>query len=721
MEEPTADDLYKVGTLARIIKHITMPDGGVTIIVQGIKSFTLKEITQTEPYYKGAVDPLVTNELDPAIVNHKNFKALVSTLRDTAGRMIKMAPNMPREAALALKNIESNSFLINFLASNLNTSVEDKQHILEETNIVDRAKTVLKYLNRDIQMLELKNQIQDKSKQELDKQQREYFLNQQMKTIQEELGGSPSEKDYASLKERAAKKKWDKETAALFNKELEKLQRTNPMAPDYSVQLNYLELLVDLPWNEFSKDNFDLQRARKVLDKDHYGLDKVKERILEYLAVLKLKGDMKSPILCLAGPPGVGKTSLGKSVAAALGRKYVRVSLGGLRDESEIRGHRKTYIGAMPGRIIQNMRKAGYANPVFVLDEIDKITGMNVQGDPSAALLEVMDPEQNNAFYDNYLETSFDLSRVLFIATANDLGSVHPALRDRMEIIEVPGYLAEEKLEIAKRHLVPKQLDENGLSKKDLQIPAKTIETVISEYTRESGVRTLERTIAKIIRKRAAQLVQEGHIEKKVEPKDLKEILGSPIFQLEKAFDNSVPGVATGLAWTAVGGEILFVEALTSPGKGELTMTGSLGDVMKESATIAYEFLKAHAEDFGIDPAVFEKKKVHVHVPEGATPKDGPSAGITILTALISAFTGKTLRDKIAMTGEITLRGKLLPVGGIKEKILAAKRSGIYDIVMCADNKKDIDDIKENFIDGMHFHYFSSMKEAVEFNFGIDR
>ena len=721
VEEPTADDLYKVGTLARIIKHITMPDGGVTIIVQGIKSFTLKEITQTEPYYKGAVEPLVTNELDPAIVNHKNFKALVSTLRDTAGRMIKMAPNMPREAALALKNIESNSFLINFLASNLNTSVEDKQHILEETNIVDRAKTVLKYLNRDIQMLELKNQIQDKSKQELDKQQREYFLNQQMKTIQEELGGSPSEKDYASLKERAAKKKWDKETAALFNKELEKLQRTNPMAPDYSVQLNYLELLVDLPWNEFSKDNFDLQRARKVLDKDHYGLDKVKERILEYLAVLKLKGDMKSPILCLAGPPGVGKTSLGKSVAAALGRKYVRVSLGGLRDESEIRGHRKTYIGAMPGRIIQNMRKAGYANPVFVLDEIDKITGMNVQGDPSAALLEVMDPEQNNAFYDNYLETSFDLSRVLFIATANDLGSVHPALRDRMEIIEVPGYLAEEKLEIAKRHLVPKQLDENGLSKKDLQIPAKTIETVISEYTRESGVRTLERTIAKIIRKRAAQLVQEGHIEKKVEPKDLKEILGSPIFQLEKAFDNSVPGVATGLAWTAVGGEILFVEALTSPGKGELTMTGSLGDVMKESATIAYEFLKAHAEDFGIDPAVFEKKKVHVHVPEGATPKDGPSAGITILTALISAFTGKTLRDKIAMTGEITLRGKLLPVGGIKEKILAAKRSGIYDIVMCADNKKDIDDIKENFIDGMHFHYFSSMKEAVEFNFGIDR
>ena len=718
VEEPTAQDLYEVGTMAHIIKYITMPDGGVTIIVQGIKSFRLKEITQTEPYYRCSIEPFETNEFDPAIVNHKNFKALISSIRDTATRMIKLSPNVPKEASIALKNIESNSFLLNFLTSNLSVPLADKQSILETEDVVTRAKQVLKLLHRDLQMIELKNQIQDKSKQELDKQQREYFLTQQMKTIQEELGGSPSEKDYLSLKERAAKKKWDKETANLFNKELDKLQRTNPMAPDYSVQLNYLELLVDLPWNEYSTDNFDLHKARKVLDKDHYGLDKVKERIIEYLAVLKLKGDMKSPILCLAGPPGVGKTSLGKSIAAALGRKYVRVSLGGLRDESEIRGHRKTYIGAMPGRIIQSMRKAGYANPVFVLDEIDKISGMNVQGDPSAALLEVMDPEQNNAFYDNYLETAFDLSRVLFIATANNLNNVHPALLDRMEIIDIAGYLAEEKLEIAKHHLVPKQLKENGLDKKLLQIPEKTIEAVINDYTRESGVRTLERTIAKIIRKRAAQYVQEGSIEKKVNPGDLKEILGSPIFQLEKAFDNSVPGVATGLAWTAVGGEILFVEALTSAGKGELTMTGSLGDVMKESATIAYEFLKAHAEDFDIDSAVFEKKKVHIHVPEGATPKDGPSAGITILTALISAFTGKIPRDKIAMTGEITLRGKLLPVGGIKEKILAAKRSGIYDIVMCADNKKDIDDIKENFIDGMHFHYFSTMKDAVSFNFG---
>lgn len=717
VEEPSKEDLFEVGTMARILKYITMPDGGVTIIVQGIRRFHLDELTQTEPYYKCKVSPFTSNDFDKEIIQQKNFKALISTIRDTASRMIKLSPNLPKEASFALKNIESHVFLLNFLASNLSVSVEEKQSILETGDIIDRAKMILKLLHRDLQLIELKNHIQDKSKQELDKQQREYFLNQQIKTIQEELGGTPAEKDIASLKERARKKKWNAETAEIFQKELDKLQRTNPMAPDYSVQLNYLELFVDLPWNEFSKDNFDLNKARKTLDKDHYGLDKVKERIIEYLAVLKLKGDMKSPILCLAGPPGVGKTSLGKSIAAALGRKYIRVSLGGLRDESEIRGHRKTYIGAMPGRIIQSMRKAKFANPVFVLDEIDKITGMNVQGDPSAALLEVMDPEQNSAFYDNFLETSFDLSRVLFIATANDLGNVHPALRDRMEIIEIPGYLAEEKLEIAKRHLVPKQLKENGMDKKLLQIPDKTIETVINEYTRESGVRTLERTIAQIIRKRAAKYVQDGSIEKRVNSSDLKEILGSPIFQMEKAFDNTVPGVATGLAWTAVGGEILFVEALTSAGKGELTMTGSLGDVMKESATIAYEFLKAHAEDFGIAPDTFEKKKVHVHVPEGATPKDGPSAGITILTALISAFTGKVVRDKIAMTGEITLRGKLLPVGGIKEKILAAKRSGINDIVMCSENKKDIDDIKENFIDGMNFHYFSSMKEAVEFNF----
>ena len=718
VEEPTVDDLYRVGTLAHIIKYITMPDGGVTIIVQGLRGFVLNEITQTEPYYKCSAEPFETNETDPAITGHKNFKALIASLRDTASRMVKLSPNIPREASFALKNIDSDPFLINFLATNLSTSLEDKQAILEMGNIVDRAKSVLKLLQRDLQLVELKNQIQDKSRHELDRQQREYFLNQQMKTIQEELGGSPSEKDYSSLQERAAKKKWNQETADIFQKELEKLQRTNPMAPDYSVQLNYLELFVDLPWNEYSDDNFNLNKARKVLDKDHYGLDKVKERILEYLAVLKLKGDMKSPILCLAGPPGVGKTSLGKSIAAALGRKYVRVSLGGLRDESEIRGHRKTYIGAMPGRIIQNMRKAGYANPVFVLDEIDKVTGMNVQGDPSAALLEVMDPEQNNAFYDNYLETSFDLSRVLFIATANNLNNVHPALLDRMEVIDIAGYLAEEKLQIAKRHLIPKQMAENGLKKGQLNIKDKTIAKIISDYTRESGVRTLERTLAKIIRKEAAQYVQKNFLDKNIEPDMLKNLLGAPIFQLEKAIDHSVPGVATGLAWTAVGGEILFVEALTSPGKGELTMTGSLGDVMKESVTIAYEYLKAHAAEFGIAQEAFEKNKVHIHVPEGATPKDGPSAGITILSALVSAYTGKPLRDKIAMTGEITLRGKLLPVGGIKEKILAAKRSGIFDIVMCIDNKKDVEDIKEKLIAGMTFHFFTSMKDAVDFNFG---
>ncbi len=719
VDEPTFEDLFHIGTLAHILKYITMPDGGVTIIVQGIRRFQINEITQTEPYFKCSTLPFHSNDFDTNITGQKSFKALISTIRDTAARLIKISNTLPREASFALKNIESNVFLLNFLTSNVSASLEEKQGILETEDIVKRAESVFNLLRRDLQMAELKNQIQDKSRQEMDKQQREYFLNQQIKTIQEELGGSPAEKDVESLKKRAAKKKWDKETGELFNKELEKLQRTSPMAPDYSVQLNYLELFVDLPWNEYSKDNFDLKKARKALDKDHYGLEKVKERIIEYLAVLKLKGDMKSPILCLAGPPGVGKTSLGKSIAAALGRKYVRVSLGGLRDESEIRGHRKTYIGAMPGRIIQSMRKAGYANPVFVLDEIDKVSGMNVQGDPSAALLEVMDPEQNNAFYDNYLETSFDLSRVLFIATANSLNNIHPALLDRMEIIEIPGYLAEEKLNIAKKHLIPKQMEENGLGKDKLKFKDSAIQAIINDYTREAGVRTLERTIAKVIRKQAAQYVQQNATDGTIEPKMLKDMLGAPIFQMEKAFDHSVPGVATGLAWTAVGGEILFVEALTSPGKGELTMTGSLGDVMKESATIAYEYLKAHASDYGIEASVFEKNKVHVHVPEGATPKDGPSAGITILTALISAFTQKPIRDKIAMTGEITLRGTLLPVGGIKEKILAAKRSGIYDIVMCKDNKKDIEDITEDLVKDMHFHYFASMKEAVEFNFGI--
>lgn len=717
VEEPTQEDMYSVGTLAKILKFLSMPDGSVTIIVQGIKKFKLLELTQTDPYYKAKVTEYDTNDHDQNVQKNENFTALIGSIRDTADQMMKLSNNIPRETGHALKNIESPSFLLNFITSNLSIGIAEKQNILEMPEVVERAKVILKLLNRDLQMQELKHQIQNKSREEMDRQQKEYFLNQQMKAIQQELGGSPVDKDTEELIQRANLKKWNKETAELFDKELKKLQRTNPMAPDYSVQLNYLELLVDLPWNEYVSDQFDLGKAQEILDKDHYGLEKVKERIVEYLAVLKLKGDMKSPILCLAGPPGVGKTSLGKSIADAVGRKYIRMSLGGLRDESEIRGHRKTYIGAMPGRIIQNMRKAGQSNPVFVLDEIDKVLGMNVQGDPSAALLEVLDPEQNSSFYDNYLETSFDLSRVLFIATANNLGNIHPALLDRMEIIDIAGYLLEEKIQIAKRHLIPKQLKENGMEKKKLVFTDEIIEKIILDYSRESGVRNLEKLIAKVIRKKAAQLVQEGKIKKKeININDLQLTLGAPIFQKERSLDASVSGVATGLAWTAVGGEILFVESVINHGKGGLTLTGNLGDVMKESATIAYEYLKTHAQEYGLDEKMFEETKVHVHVPEGATPKDGPSAGITILTSIISSFTKRLIKEKLAMTGEITLRGKLLPVGGIKEKILAAKRAGIFDIVLSSENKKDIDEIKENFIEGMNFHFFSEMKDAIAFN-----
>ncbi len=717
VDDPTIKDMFRIGTLARVLKTINMPDSNIMMVVQGIKPFEINKVTQTRPYYKCSTLPYKTNDTDEEIISSDLFKEQMIRIRETASSIMQLMPNIPHDAINALNNIESESFLMNFLVSNISAPVSEKQQILEFQDISLRAEHVFKMLQHELQVVEIKHQIHTKSNQELEKQQREYILNQQMKAIQEELGGPTSEKDFDDLRERASKKKWNQETADLFDKEFKKLQRTNYMSPDYSLQLNYLELLVDLPWNEFSEDNLDLKRTREILDKDHYGLDKVKERIIEYLAVLKLKGDMKSPILCLAGPPGVGKTSLGRSIAEAIGRKYVRISLGGVHDEAEIRGHRKTYIGAMPGRIIQNLRKAGYANPVFVLDEIDKVSGMNVNGDPSAALLEVMDPEQNSTFNDNYLETPFDLSKVLFIATANNLNNIHPALLDRMEIIDIPGYLAEEKLSIATKHLIPKQLKDNGLTPDHLTIPEETVKRIISDYTREAGVRTLERTIAKIIRKRAAQFVQEGTAKQTVEPDELKDLLGSPIFQLEKALDKDVYGVATGLAWTAVGGEILFVEALTSPGKGELTLTGNLGDVMKESATIAFEYLKAHANDYGINPEDFNNKKVHVHVPEGATPKDGPSAGITILTALVSAFTKQPVREKVAMTGEITLRGKLLPVGGIKEKILAAKRCGIFDIVMSKENKKDIDDIKENFIDGMTFHYFEYMHDAVNFNF----
>ena len=715
VEEPTIDDIYKVGTMARILKYISMPDGSVTIIVQGIKRFSVLELTQTEPFYMAKVADYQTNDYDPALDKSKNFKALIDSLRDTALNMIKLSANIPKEASFALKNIESPFFLLNFISSNLSVTNQEKQTILETRDVEERAKIVLKLLNKELQLLELKNQIQFQSKQEIDKQQKEYFLTQQMKTIQKELGGSPQDKAIDEIQAKAAKKKWNKETKELFDREWAELERTSSMSPNYSLQLSYLELLVDLPWNEYSKDNFDLTRARKILDKDHFGLEEVKRRIIEYLAVLKLKGDMKSPILCLVGPPGVGKTSLGRSIAKALEREYIRVSLGGLRDESEIRGHRRTYIGAMPGRIIQSIRKAKVSNPVFVLDEIDKVSGMTVQGDPSAALLEVLDPEQNNTFYDNYLETGYDLSKVLFIATANNLSTIHPALLDRMEVIDVSGYFLEEKIQIAKRHLIPKQLTEHGLQKKQLTFSDKIIEKIINDYTRESGVRLLEKTIAKVIRSRAAELVQEGHIDKSITAQNLTKILGAPIFQKERSLDHNMVGVATGLAWTAVGGEILFVEAVTSAGKGGLTMTGNLGDVMKESATIAFEYLKAHADEYKLEPSVFQEKNIHLHVPEGATPKDGPSAGITILTTIISAFTGRKVRDKIAMTGEITLRGKLLPVGGIKEKVLAAKRAGIYDIVLSSENKKDIEDIKENFIEGMRFHYFDSMKEAIKF------
>lgn len=717
VDDPTIKDVYRIGTIARVLKTISVPDGNIMMVVQGIRQFEIGKVLQSRPYYRCVTIPYPTNDLDENVLGDEIFRANMIMIKETAASILQLTPNTPRDAIAAINNIESDAFLINFLVSNLSISVEEKQEILEYQEIEKRALKLQTLLEHELQVVEIKHQIHTKSNQEMEKQQREYILNQQMKTIQEELGGPSSEKDFDDLRERAAKKKWNQETAELFDKEFKKLQRTNYMSPDYSVQLNYLELLLDLPWNEYSEDNFDLKKTREILDKDHYGLEKVKERIIEYIAVLKLKGDMKSPILCLAGPPGVGKTSLGRSIAEAIGRKYVRISLGGVHDESEIRGHRKTYIGAMPGRIIQNMRKVGYSNPVFVLDEIDKVSGMNVNGDPSAALLEVMDPEQNSTFNDNYLETPYDLSKVLFIATANNLNSIHPALLDRMEVIDIPGYLAEEKLLIATKHLIPKQLKDNGLTSEQLAIPDDTVKAVINDYTRESGVRGLERTLAKIIRKRAAQFVQNGEMKPIVQLEELKELLGSPIFQLEKALDKGVYGVATGLAWTSVGGEILFVEAITSPGKGEMTLTGNLGDVMKESATIAFEYLKAHAEDYGLSQDDFTTKKVHVHVPEGATPKDGPSAGITILTALVSAYTKTPVREKVAMTGEITLRGKLLPVGGIKEKILAAKRCGIFDIVMSKENKKDIDDIKEHLVENMTFHYFEEMRDAVNFNF----
>jgi len=710
IESPEVEDLNSIGTVAHILKMLRMPDGNITAIIQGRKRFEIEEFVQTEPYFKAKVNRL--DEKRPEN-NDKEFGALVDSVKDLALQIIEESPNIPSEATLAIKNIESPSFVINFVASNMNISLSEKQILLEEVDLKVRASNALGFLTKELQMLEMKNEIQSKVRTDLDKQQREYFLHQQMKAIQEELGGTGSEQEIEEMRQQASAKKWSKEVAESFEKDLKKLQRMNPGMADYSVHRSYLELMLELPWDEFSEDRFDLKKARKILDRDHFGLEKVKERIIEFLAVLKLKGNMKSPILCLSGPPGVGKTSLGRSVAEALGRKYVRVSLGGLRDEAEIRGHRKTYIGAMPGRIIKSIKKAGTSNPVFVLDEIDKVT-RDAHGDPSSALLEVLDPEQNESFHDNYLELGYDLSKVLFIATANSLNTIQPALLDRMEIIEMSGYTVEEKVSIAKKHLLPKQLKEHGLGSKDLELPNKVLEKIVDGYTRESGVRGLEKVISKVIRFAAKCIAMEQEYETKVSVSDLENILGPIRFDRDRLLNNDVAGVATGLAWTRVGGDILFIESSLSKGKGNLTITGNLGNVMKESATIALEYLKSHAKDYKIDPDIFQKWNVHIHVPEGATPKDGPSAGITMFSALVSVFTQQKVNKKLAMTGEITLRGKVLPVGGIKEKILAAKRSGIKEIILSKDNKKDIGEIKASYLKGLKFHYVSSMKEVTD-------
>ena len=710
IEVPELEDLNNIGTVAHILKMLRMPDGNITAIIQGRKRFELGEIVQSTPYYKANVTELI--EAKPNSSDNE-FQALVDSIKDISLDIIELSPNIPTEASIAIKNIESPSFVINFVSSNMNISLKEKQELLENTDLNDRASKALSLLTKELQMLEMKNEIQSKVKIDLDKQQREYYLHQQMKAIQEELGGAGSEKEIDEMRKKASEKKWSKEVEEEFQKGLKKLQRMNPSMADYSVQRSYLELILDLPWNEFTKDKFDLKKAKSILDRDHFGLEKVKERIIEHLAVLKLKGDMKSPILCLYGPPGVGKTSLGKSIAESLGRKYVRVSLGGLRDEAEIRGHRKTYIGAMPGRIIKSVKKASSSNPVFVLDEIDKVT-RDMHGDPSSALLEVLDPEQNDSFHDNYLELGYDLSKVLFVATANSLSTIQPALRDRMEIIEINGYTIEEKIEIAKRHLFPKQIREHGLDKKDIFLSKEVIERIIDGYTRESGVRGLDKKLAKVVRYAAKSVALEEKYDVNISIDNLYEILGPIIFSRDKSTDNNVPGVVTGLAWTSVGGDILFIESSLSRGKGQLSITGNLGKVMKESATIALEYLKSNSLEYGITNDVFAKWNTHVHVPEGATPKDGPSAGITIFTSLVSSYTGRKVKNNIAMTGEITLRGKVLPVGGIKEKILAAKRSGIKEIILSSENKKDVIDINEKYLKGLKFHYVEKMSEVID-------
>ena len=709
IENPGANDIYSLGTVAQILRVLKMPDGNTTIIIQGKKRFEIDQITAEEPYLKATTRTVVD---EAAAKDDSEFKAVAESIKELSLQIIQENPNLPTEASFAIKNIHSYSFLINFVSSNMNLSVKEKQDILSLKNIKERALLCLKCMNVEYQKLELKNDIQSRVRHDLDQQQKEYFLQQQMKTIQEELGGISYEEEIDEMKARAKAKVWTKEVEAHFEKELLKMQRMNPQVAEYSVQRNYLDLFLDLPWDHFSKDKFDLKRAEKVLNRDHFGLEEVKKRIIEYLAVLKLRNDMKSPILCLYGPPGVGKTSLGKSIAEALGRSYVRISLGGMRDEAEIRGHRKTYIGALPGRIIQSLKKAGTSNPVFVLDEIDKLSSGS-QGDPSSALLEVLDPEQNNAFYDNFLELGYDLSKVMFIATANNLGGIHPALRDRMEIINVSGYTIEEKVVIGKQHLLPKQLKEHGLDKKAIRLGNPVLERIVEGYTRESGVRGLDKQIAKVTRYAAKSIAMEETYAVKPALSDLTEILGPEKVSRDLYETNEVAGVVIGLAWTSVGGDILFIESAISPGKGSLNITGNLGKIMKESFTIAMEYIKANALQLGLADFKFDKYNIHIHVPEGATPKDGPSAGITILTSLVSLLTQKRVKKNLSMTGEITLRGKVLPVGGIKEKILAAKRSKIKEIILCESNRKDIEEIKESYLKGLTFHFVKEMGEVL--------
>lgn len=709
IEDPSVSDLEDVGTVARIIKMIKMPDGGTTVILQGKRRFKVGAVTAEDPYFKAQV-VLLQEEEAP---KEQDFEAYVSNIKDLAAQIIQLSPNIPSEASIILKNIENPSFLIHFISSNLNTELHEKQQLLEIHHIKSRADLLMQLLQRELQFAELKNKLTNKTKTELDKQQREYFLQQQLKSIKDELGGDTNERELKEMQKKAESKKWPVAARDMFKKGIERLERMHPSTPDYSVVYNHLDLMLELPWQDYTDDSYDLKKAKKILDKDHYGMDKVKERILEYLAVLKLKGDMKSPILCFVGPPGIGKTSLGRSIASAIGRKYVRISLGGLHDESEIRGHRKTYIGAMPGRILQSLRKIKSSNPVMILDEIDKV-GTDFRGDPSSALLEVLDPEQNHTFYDNYLELEYDLSKVLFVATANDLAAIQPALRDRLEIIDLSGYAIEEKVEIARQHLVPKQKEAHGVDKLNFSITNNILGKIIQDYTRESGVRELDRQLASIMRYQAKEYAMKGKVKAKLTPIDIEKVLGKPRYSNDLYKVANMPGVAVGLAWTYVGGDILFVETSLSEGKGDLKLTGNLGNVMKESAVTALTYLQSNARKYDIDPELFSKRTIHVHVPEGAVPKDGPSAGITMMSSIASAITGKKVKPYLAMTGEITLRGQVLPVGGIKEKVLAAKRAGLREIILCWQNEKDIEEIDSSFIKGLKFSFVKNMQQVLE-------